>query len=134
MPAKSEIIKFWRSRASEDRINAKTLLGAKRYSASLFFVHLNIEKILKALIIEKTGEAAPYTHDLLSLADVSKIELSDNQKNLLREINTFNIAARYDDYKMEFYKKANKNYTEKYFDLADKLYLWLEKKFIQQKK
>ncbi len=134
MPTKSEIVKFWRDRAEEDKVTAKTLLEAKRYSASLFFVHLSIEKILKALIIEAIGKAAPYTHDLLSLADVIKLGLSDDQKKLLREINTFNIAARYDDYKLKFYKKATKNYTEKYFKLADKLYLWLEKKFIQQKK
>lgn len=134
MLSKSEIVKFWRGRANEDKINANALLAAKRYSASLFFVHLSMEKILKALIIEKTEEAAPFSHDLLSLANVIGIELSDDQKDLLREINTFNIAARYDDYKMEFYKKANKSYTEKYFDLSNKLYLWLEKKFTQQKK
>lgn len=134
MATKSEIVKFWRGRANEDKINANALLSAKRYSAWLFFVHLSIEKILKALIIEKTGEAAPFSHDLLSLANAVKIELSDDQKDILREINTFNIAARYDDYKMEFYKKANKGYTKKYFDLSGKLYLWLEKKFTQQKK
>ncbi len=134
MPTKNEIVKFWRDRAEDDRITAKTLLEAKRYSAALFFVHLSIEKILKALIIERTDKAAPFIHDLLSLANVIKIELSSEQEKLLREINTFNIAARYDDYKMEFYKKADKNYTEKYFNSVDKLYLWLEKKFIHQKK
>lgn len=134
MPTKNEIIKFWRDRAEDDRITAKTLLEAKRYSAVLFFVHLSIEKILKALIIEKTGKAAPYIHDLLSLAEVIEIELADDQKKLLREINTFNIAARYDDYKLEFYKKATKSYVEKYFNSADKLHSWLEKKFIHQKR
>lgn len=129
MPTKNEIVKFWRDRAKDDRITARALLEAKRYSASLFFVHLSIEKILKALVIGKTGKAAPFTHDLLSLAEATKIELSEDQKKLLREINTFNIAARYDDYKLEFYKKATKSYAEKYFKSADKLYLWLEKKF-----
>lgn len=134
MPTKNEIIKFWRDRAEDDRITAETLLEAKRYSASLFFVHLSIEKILKALIIERTDKAAPFIHDLLSLANVIEIELSGEQEKLLREINTFNIAARYDDYKLGFYKKATKSYSEKYFNLADKLYLWLEKKFTLQKK
>ena len=31
-------------------------------------------------------------------------------------------------------KKATKNYTVKYFKSADKLYLWLEKKFIPARK
>lgn len=134
MPTKNEIVKFWHDRAKDDRITARALLEAKRYSASLFFVHLSTEKILKALVIGKTGKAAPFTHDLLSLAEATKIELSEDQKKLLREINTFNIAARYDDYKPEFYKKATKSYAEKYFKSADKLYLWLEKKFTHQEK
>lgn len=132
MPTKNEIVKFWQDRAKDDRITARALLEAKRYSVSLFFVHLGIEKILKALVIGKTGKAAPFTHDLLSLAEAAKVEFSEDQKKLLREINTFNIAARYDDYKLEFYKKATKSYAEKYFKSADKLYLWLEKNFTHQ--
>ena len=65
---------------------------------------------------------------------MAKIELSEEQEELFREINTFNIRARYDDYKLEFYKKATRSYTVKYFKSANKLYLWLEKKFILKKK
>lgn len=86
------------------------------------------------MVIEKTGEAAPYTHDLLDLANISKIKLSEEQEEFLRQVNTFNIRARYDNYKLEFYKKATRSYTIKYFELANKLYLWLEKKFTPLKK
>ena len=43
-------------------------------------------------------------------------------------INSFNISARYDDYKLNFHKKATKNYTEKYFKECNQLRLWLLKK------
>lgn len=85
-------------------------------------------------MVEKTGKPAPYLHDLLDLDSIAEIELSEEQKELLREINTFNIRARYDNYKSEFYERATKNYTIKHFESADKLYLWLGKKFIQTKK
>jgi len=134
MPTKKEIVKFWRDKSADDRITARELLKSRRYSACLFFVHIYLEKILKAAIVEKTGKPAPYVHDLLDLANAAKIELSEEQKELLREINTFNIRARYDNYKSEFYKRATKNYTAKHFELADKLYLWLEKRFTQTKK
>lgn len=134
MATKKEIVNFWKSRSADDRITANMLLKSERYSACLFFVHIYLEKILKGLAVEKTGKPAPYVHDLLDLANIAKIELSEDQKELLREINTFNIRTRYDNFKSEFYKKATKNYTEKYFKLANKLYLWLEKKFIQTKK
>ncbi len=134
MPTKKEIVKFWRDKSADDRITARELLKSKRYSACLFFVHIYLEKTLKAAIVEKTGKPAPYIHDLLDLANVAEIELSEEQKELLREINTFNIRARYDNYKSEFYKRATKNYTVKHFELANKLYLWLEKKFTPIKK
>ena len=134
MPTKKEIVKFWRDKASDDRITAKALLKSKRYSACLFFVHIYLEKLLKALVVKETGEPAPFVHDLLDLANIAKIELSEEQKELLREINTFNIRARYDNYKSEFYERATRNYTIKHFESADKLYLWLGKKFIQTKK
>lgn len=132
MPSKKELIKFWLDRSEDDRITAKTLLETKRYSASLFFTHIFLEKILKALVVEKTGNPAPHTHDLLNLASIAEIILSDEQKDVFREINTFNIASRYDDYKQEFYKKAAKEYTAKYFSEANKLYLWLARKFTQK--
>ena len=134
MTTKKEIIDFWKRRSADDRITTKTLLRNKRYSACLFFVHIYLEKLLKALVVKKTGKPAPFVHDLLDLADIAKIELPEEQKELLREINTFNIRARYDDYKSEFYKKATKDYAVKYFKSADKLYLWLGKKFIPTKK
>jgi len=134
MPTKKEIIKFWRDKSADDRVTAKALLKSKRYSACLFFVHIYLEKLLKGLAVEKTGKPAPYVHDLLDLVNIAEIELSEEQKELLREINTFNIRARYDNYKSEFYRRATKNYTIKHFELADKLYLWLGKKFIKTKK
>ena len=134
MLTKKEIVKFWRDKAADDRITARELLKSKRYSACLFFVHIYLEKLLKAMTVDKTGKPAPYVHDLLDLANIAEIELSEEQKELLREINTFNIRARYDNYKSDFYKRATKNYTIKHFELADKLYLWLGKKFTQTKK
>ena len=134
MLTKKEIVEFWRKRAADDKATAKALLKSKRYSACLFFVHIYLEKTLKALATEQIEKATPHTHDLLYLADIAKIELPKEQEELLREINTFNIRARYDDYKLEFYKKATRNYTMKYFELADKLYLWLGKKFTPTKK
>lgn len=82
MPAKKqlgkkEIVNFWRDRAADDRKTARALLESKRYSACLFFVHIYLEKLLKALTVEKIGKPAPYIHDLLDLANIAKIKLSE---------------------------------------------------------
>lgn len=45
----------------------------------------------------------------------------------LNEITTFNIEARYDDYKLSFYKKANKEYAEEWSEICEKIYLSIKK-------
>jgi len=86
-----------------------------------------LEKTLKALVMKKTGEPAPYVHHLEKLAVLSDIILTDKQREDLRTITGFNISGRYDNVKFSFYKQCDKTYTEKYFNLTKKLYLWLKK-------
>lgn len=134
MLSKKEVVKFWKDRAREDREVARALFRSKKYAAGLFFVHIFLEKILKALVIEKTRRVAPFTHDLLLLAEKAEIELSCEHKELLRVINNFNLRARYDDYKLQFHRRATPAYSNKYFKLANDFYLWLLKKFTTKEK
>ncbi len=124
---KSEIVEYWLKSAEEDYKMVRELLILKHYVYSLFFCHLAIEKILKALVVKKTKKHAPYIHNLTRLAEIAGLEISELQYDALFEISTFNIKARYDDYKLNFYKKATKEYTKKYFEETTNLYLWLKK-------
>lgn len=87
--------------------------------------HLAIEKMLKGLLIERDIQLQ-YTHDLVNLARTAKLNLEPKQIEQLNEITTFNLEARYDDYKRAFYKKADKAYTEKWTKIAEELYLWIK--------
>lgn len=73
--------------------------------------HLGIEKALKGYItyIDKD---VPYIHNLYKLATYAGLSISD--KDELDEISSFNLEARYDEYKYKLYKKANKEYTNKW--------------------
>ncbi len=118
---------YWKKSAYYDFDTAKFLFKGKRYPECLFFCHLMIEKNLKALVVKKTKTHAPYIHQLVDLAKVAKIDLNEEQIDHLTEITGFNIAARYDAYKFNFYKRCNRFYTEKYFKISKELYLWLKK-------
>jgi len=52
----------------------------------------------------------------IRIAEKSKLELSEEQKDLLVTVTTFNIQARYDDVKREFYHKCSKEFTEVWID------------------
>jgi len=90
-------IAYWLESAEEDWLVAGDLLEKKRIRHALFFGHLTLEKILKAHACRATSELAPPIHNLVRLADGAAIELSDTQRDLLAEVNEFNIEGRYPD-------------------------------------
>ncbi len=67
--------------------NAKPLHG-------LFFVHLSLEKWLKALVCKTTNDIPPKIHDLLRLAELGDVDLTGEQKNFLGKLNLYNLAGR----------------------------------------
>ena len=51
--------------------------------------------------------------------------------NVLKDINAFNIAARYNDAKLNFYIKCTKEYTEKNIEIIEEFRKWLKEKIMQ---
>lgn len=93
----------------------------------MFFLHLAVEKMLKALIVNYRQEEAPYGHNLLSLADqILELNISRENLELLAKISEFKMAARYDDYKFNFYKVCTKDFSEMYLMKAKDLIEWLK--------
>ncbi len=102
---------------------ANDLFNSEHYSWSLFIWHLVVEKIIKTYLI-KTGKEVPYIHDIRKLVEHSEINVRDLDISVseLDEITAFNLEARYDDYKFEFYKKADKEYSLKWAEKCELLY------------
>ena len=113
--------------SAEDFDSAEILYQNKKYHHALFFCHLSIEKMLKAIVVKSTGAAPPLSHDLVRLAERAGLDLSEPKKNELAEITTFNIAARYDDYKLSFQEKATEKFSVKYLKKTGEILEWLSK-------
>ena len=116
------IIEYWQKTAEHDYEVMLYLFKGKKYSESLFFGHIVLEKILKGLVVQETKKQALYTHDLIQLKEIAKLELSQDEIKFLNKVNEFNIRARYPEYKLQFYKQCNRKYTKNYFDEIVKLY------------
>jgi len=123
-----ELIKYWFDTAEEDWKTAEGLLNLGHYMQALFYVHIALEKYLKGLIV-KDGREAPFDHNLLGIAKKARIDLDNDQLSHITEINTFNIRARYDDYKRSFFKKATVEYAQEYFNYAKEFRIWLKKMY-----
>lgn len=110
MVSQEEKLQYWLDSAKNDEEAAQKLFDSGKYDWSLFLRHLVIEKLLKA-IITKNNKEVPPIHDLKTLSKNTNLELSQEEINQLIEITSFNISARYDDYKRSFYYKATQEYA-----------------------
>ena len=116
------VVEYWLKTAEHDRETMVVLYDNAKYSDALFFGHIILEKVLKALVVKETKEQAPFTHNLLQLQSLSGVKLDESEINLLAEANDFNIRARYPEQKFEFYKKCTKEFVDPYMDKIIPLY------------
>jgi HEPN domain-containing protein len=123
---KTEIIKYWRINSERDFDAAESLYNDKKYTHALFFGHLVIEKLLKALFIKVNDDTnIPRIHNLLRLAEHCRLELEDEVTEKLSMINSFNLNTRYDDYLERFYLKCNEEYCKEWLNNIKELKEWL---------
>lgn len=118
-------VQYWLESSEDDWKVANHLFEKGDYSYSLFFGHLTIEKILKAIYVNKRGEIPPYTHRLVYLAEKVSLTLSESQLELFETITDFNMEARYPDEKFSFKKRCTKDFTEKYLIKIKEMREWL---------
>ncbi|MDD4990009.1 MAG: HEPN domain-containing protein [Candidatus Pacebacteria bacterium] len=129
-----EVIDYWEQGAQNNFDTAKFLFKGRKYADCLFFCHLTLEKLLKAVVVRKTKTTAPYIHDLRRLAELADIPLKTEQGEILDEISIFNVAGRYPEEKLDFYKSYNqKPIAEKYLKITSDLILWLKKKSVKKR-
>lgn len=122
-----KLVDYWHREAGYSLDVTKALLEKHKNSECLFFGHLTIEKLLKAIVVAVTKEHAPPIHDLAALLKKTKIKHTQEQYELIKLFNDFYLAGRYDEYKMTFRKKCTNSYTTKQFEDIKKIYLWLKK-------
>lgn len=124
---KDEHVAYWINGAEQDLSAAESLCAAGKYNWCLFIAHLVLEKMLKALfVLRNDNKIPPRTHNLVKLAERSQLQLSDEKRFFFDEVNSFNLEARYPDYKNEFYRKCDKEFTLKYLLEIKELVLWLK--------
>ena len=119
------IVKHWQNSSDQNYRTMQNLLKTKDYSWALFLGHLTIEKLLKAVYVKNNKKHAPYTHDLFRIAEKTNVKLSNEQMEWLDQITTFNLNARYDNYKQDFYKLCNKEFTTIWVNRIENLRIWL---------
>ena len=108
---KEQLIEYWIKSSEMDMKTMNHLFETADYHWALFIGHLVIEKLLKALYIKNKDINVPRIHDLARICVLSGVILTDEIEDTFDLITTFNINARYPDYKLAFYNKCTRDFT-----------------------
>ena len=122
---KQDKIRYWMTAAENDWRVSGHLYEKNDYPYALFFGHLTIEKLLKALYICGSDDTPPHTHRLAFLAEKAGLELTQEKLELLEIITDFHLEARYPDEKFSFYKRCTQEFTELYLKKIEETVTWL---------
>ena len=124
----TDLMNYWSGSSDRDYESMKKNFETKQYTWALFIGHLTIEKLLKALYakVNKNNPNPPKIHNLVILAKKCNIVLDYNKMTMLMIFNSFNISARYEDYKDEFFKKCTEEYTSEQIKNIEEVRTWLK--------
>jgi HEPN domain-containing protein len=118
----------WAKSAEYDLLTAQAMLNTKRYIYVIFFCHLAVEKLLKALTQETTGKIPPKTHDLSVLVKLSGILVPKEHASLLARLNSVSIPTRYPEDIAKITRQYTQAVTTRYLKETKLLHTWLKRK------
>ncbi|WP_375580614.1 HEPN domain-containing protein [Marivirga tractuosa] len=122
-----KVVNHWIDTSNEDFDTMMKLYDSKSYHWSLFLGHISTEKLLKALYVKRNRKHAPFTHNLYRLAEKINLDMDHEMEDWLDQITVFNLNARYDDYKREFYNLCTENYCKEWIEKIEIIRNWIFK-------
>lgn len=123
--SKEYIDEYWFKSADEDYDTMLYMKEGKKNTWCLFMGHLVIEKLLVCKEYPN-DPIAPKIHNLILLSQKANLEVPTEIREKIQTINTFNISARYDDYKRTFDEKYTDDYTSEQVKNVEEVRKWLK--------
>ncbi len=116
---------YWIDSSNKDFHTMRNLMESGDYNWAMFLGHLVIEKLLKATYVKVHKKHAIHGHDLLRLTSSLGLELDPVKEEWLDQLTTFNLNARYDSYKQQFYKLCTGEFAREWKSKIEELRKWL---------
>lgn len=111
----------------------ETLQNAGYYSQALFWGHLVLEKMCKALWIKNNNSVEyPRTHNLIKLFRESNIELSIEKTEFYAEINQFQVTGRYDDTLRKIEYSVSEETCQKFMEILKTEKQWIKTQILEK--
>lgn len=94
----------------------------------LFACQQAIEKTLKALVTAKIKEYPPRTHNLVKLADISRLKLTEEDKLFLEKLSYYYLESRYPEEIIKISRQVNRRLAKVYLEKTKGIIKWLKQK------
>ena len=117
-------IDYWKKGSLSDIETADILIDKKKYREGLFFCHLSIEKMLKALYVKTKNDIPPKTHNLFQLSESIDLKTDENNSEFFGILMNYQLEGRYPDYNPQI---PDVEKTKKYLSKTKDTHQWLIK-------
>ncbi len=118
-------VAYWKTIAAQNWKTTTRLFKARRYVYASLFAHSYLEALLKALIVHRTGQDAPYGHKLYALALQAGLIITKEQHDLLTRLTAHYIKRFYPDERLLSYKRLNGKLTEAELNEIRRIGKWI---------
>ncbi len=117
---------YWRQGADEDWEVAVKLVQDGKSRHGLFFAHLALEKMLKALVCRRTRDVPPRIHNLVRLSELAGLRPDVRQADTLADLNQFNAEGRYPEF---LTAPPTREEAARYMAESEGVFAWLIRQF-----
>ena len=121
-PSKEE----WWSQAEYDFGTAQAMLASGRTVYAVFMCHLAVEKGLKALVVKKTLQFPPRTHNLLHLLKIAGKKPEPGLGAFIVELNETHTVTRYPEELKKLIATYSAPLTRKILDSTQEDLSWIK--------
>ena len=120
-----EDVAYWLQLAQMDLESARKSLQGESYLHCLFGCQQALEKLLKALVTERTYQPPPRLHNLVRLAALAGLTLQPQQENLLSKLSVEYVEMRYPEELTTIDELNNRQTAEEHLQQTEELFQWL---------
>jgi HEPN domain-containing protein len=112
MMTKTDHVAYWMATADDNWRELHNMMQAGDYLPALFWAHLCIEKLSKALWVkENEANIPPRIHNIISLLRDTSYRLTPEQTTLATQLNNFQLDGRYPDHHRRMQRMATASFT-----------------------
>lgn len=117
----------WLAQSRYDLKTAGSMLRARRYLYVAFMCQQALEKMLKGIIHELSGNTPPYSHRLVALLELAKLTAPKERLDFLDLLTRYYINARYPEQKQKLAKGLKRPNAKQLLHEAEETIRWLKR-------